>query len=442
MIWKKSLFSVCFLLLCFLFVGCHSESEPLRIYIDLDNGSLDDGEEAVYKMERFLEHVADLGGPEDVVIESVPRWGTERKTMLSRIRTEIMAGEGPDIFITTGPVDGDETLFIIPEKAMENGLFLPLDDFIENAQFMEWDKLLPQIMEAGRDKYGQQILPISYTMPMTFFASEDVAEVPAADTTWVDMYNDETGILSTAGTWFHADSIAFEQYQGHYLEYTFGSIADYSEEELCFTEEELYTRILETFELRERYASALCEIAPAHYQTPLRVNFDYSAGDITWADNKDPKNGITENTAQTMIPIYSDEGGCSAEIVHFAAINANTKRPEDAFFVLDVLFSLESQQYSDIYEVFTWQALPTYTELAQENCPTRLDGRWFLNEANFQELKRIQDQITAVRFCNTLETELDTLFTDCETAYKNGDTEMIRQKVSETYRTMQRMLRE
>ncbi len=46
---------------------------------------------------------------------------------------------------------------------MENRLFLPLDDYIEKAEYMEWDKFLPVIMDAGKNAEGQQIIPLSYT---------------------------------------------------------------------------------------------------------------------------------------------------------------------------------------------------------------------------------------------------------------------------------------
>ncbi len=47
-----------------------------------------------------------------------------------------MSGKGPDVFIVACPGgvfnNPSEALFAVPEKAMQNGLFLTLDDYIEN----------------------------------------------------------------------------------------------------------------------------------------------------------------------------------------------------------------------------------------------------------------------------------------------------------------------
>ena len=91
---------------------------------------------------------------------------TLRKTVLQRIRTEIMAGEGPDVFLmrytpawkfAAGGVmiendyEGTDFLFRYPEKAMETGLFLPLDEYIENnAELGEWDEIVQPVLDAGR----------------------------------------------------------------------------------------------------------------------------------------------------------------------------------------------------------------------------------------------------------------------------------------------------
>lgn len=57
-----------------------------------------------------------------------------------------MSGGGPDAFIMSNNY-GDEneqksSLFKYPQKSMEMGLFLSLDEYMENnTQFTEWDKL-------------------------------------------------------------------------------------------------------------------------------------------------------------------------------------------------------------------------------------------------------------------------------------------------------------
>lgn len=96
-----------------------------------------------------------------------------------------MSGSGPDVFIMRCDEKAswhtEQALFQIPEQAIESGLFLPLDDYIENAQFIEWDKLTPIVMEAGRNEEGQLILPLTYNIPITFFRAPDVSHTPSKE---------------------------------------------------------------------------------------------------------------------------------------------------------------------------------------------------------------------------------------------------------------------
>lgn len=136
------------------------------------------------------------GGPENIEFDSIPYEGSAREIAMDRIRTEIMAGGGPDVFIVT--TQGSNSLFPIPEKAMQEGVFLPLDTYIQDMAQSEWDKLTPAVLEAGRTDEGQVLVPMMYTLPITIYKKEDVPEAPPAGTTWQEMLSDETNILRNA----------------------------------------------------------------------------------------------------------------------------------------------------------------------------------------------------------------------------------------------------
>ena len=81
-----------------------------------------------------------------LLMETIPAEGSERENSMQRVRTEILAGKGPDIFLCDAAqlLYDDGVLFPFPRQVMENRIFLPMDDYIGKAQYMEWDKLLPQ----------------------------------------------------------------------------------------------------------------------------------------------------------------------------------------------------------------------------------------------------------------------------------------------------------
>ena len=93
-----------------------------------------------------------------------PILDVNRDASLGRIRVEMMAGKGPDLFLCMNPQatiffpsTEKQALFQYPKALMKRHMFLPLDDYIENAKYMEWDKLYPEIMAAGKNDDGQQI---------------------------------------------------------------------------------------------------------------------------------------------------------------------------------------------------------------------------------------------------------------------------------------------
>ena len=443
---------ICFLCVFVLLIlsGCAEKYEPLRICVDV-NYERGGGEPVEAIVERFMEHVVDLGGPKDYVVEVIPNFGSERESALTRIRTEIMSGEGPDIFISECSsrtcTNDYESLFSIPEKAMINGLFLPIDKYIADAQFTQWDKLTPQVMASGRDAYGQQIIPLSYTFPITVFRESDVSIKPGEDTVWQSMIGGNNIELMAAGTWFHPTCEDFSRFADDYIDYTFGTVADYENEILTFSEDELASRIEEILLLRNMYVNSIQEQVPAHYQVSMHIDFDNKSNAGAYIDAGryvSPFQDINANEKKTFIPIYSDNGGTSAEITHFAAINSNTKRAKDAFFVLDVLLSLEVQQYSDLYQFILCglHSIPMHSELFTEELQTHYVTKWYFTDENYEEFCRVREQISNVRFDNALTYELDILYSACEEAYYAEDMETFKQKVNDSYRRMEIMLRE
>ena len=157
------------LLLITMFTGCaEKETGPLKICVDLGsfsavyepgrgNGMADGNQQHAMQMfEANLKGYLQMNSLDPIELEieyipeHTPEGNPERDTMIARLRTEIMSGKGPDIFLL-GCNDRDmEPLFKVPEKNMVNGAFLPLNDYIENAQFMEFDKLVPGVMSAGQ----------------------------------------------------------------------------------------------------------------------------------------------------------------------------------------------------------------------------------------------------------------------------------------------------
>ena len=106
-----------------------------------------------------------------------------------------------------------------------------------------------------------------------------------------------------------------------------------------------------------------------------------------------------------MIPMYNVDGGVTANITSFAAINRNTTYPELSFRMLDCLLSKDVQSRSSIYG--NVMGTPVHMELAQkgQHAQTIFGGTWYMNEWNFAQFSSLRDQVNEVKFY----TELDEL---------------------------------
>jgi hypothetical protein len=253
------------------------------------------------------------------------------------------------------------------------------------------------------------------------------------------MLEDESGIMPIAGTMFHMEHSVLSEWNDDYLENILGQLADYGTDTLAFTEEELKNRVLEIIELKEQEKAGMYADVPTHYQVCLHDNFDYSANEVLYPDGRDPFVGIKQEDAQTMIPIYSDDGGTGATIISYAAINANTRQPENAFYIIDSLMSTKSQQRSTFYiALMRERGLPMHKDIMQADLCMK--SYFAFSKENFDEFCSVRDTITNVYFKGLFLEELDMLYQRCNDLYARG--EDITPAVSETYGKMKRMLAE
>lgn len=432
----KRMFSVflAFALLAALFSGCRreeAETEPLRVCADLSiGGFLVNSEEDVKQaVEQFLASAADRGGPKDVEVEYLPREGAARETAVVRVRTEIMSGKGPDLFLCNcaAPEPSTETqaLFQFPEKAMENGTFLPLDDLIGKARFLEWEKLLSPVMDAGKNQEGQMLLPLAYSLPVVCFPAPDVEPYPAS-TTWAEAAKGDDPVL--AASMEPIVTSLFPLYSDGYAYFgcTWRDPADYSGEKLLFSEEELLQRVREAVALRQGESSPL-----PHFRGVMDAYLFQKDGSLDPA-MREMRQGISTSDPVTMVPLYCDQGGAVAAVRAFAGINRNTERPEDAFFLLDLLLSGELQERSPLYtEIWNYGA-----------CPTHEDVSFTMPESPLAAFREVRSQITGARFYTSLDSLIASILSQYEGLGENAGDAALQDLVSEAYLNMEMLLAE
>ncbi len=342
--------------------------KTVSILVDLADGTAEEITKTLNKVPGFGENFI-------YQIEVLPPLfqKQDRDNIMTRVRTEIMAGKGPDLFLCSHRLYGynagpdDMPFFKFPVQAMSNRIFLPLDDYIEKAEGIDWDSMQPVVMEAGRNQEGQQIVPLSYTFETAIF---DGSYTPEAKfpMTWQQMTEDPDPNIRAAS-------------YGHMYN-IIGELADYSKDAPAFTEEELLGWVTKQYDIWQtvpkEYRDVKCIMMDQGYLSDLDENFSLGGKE-----------------EYTMIPLCNISGGVTASITTFAAINRNARYPDEAFKVIEYLLDPEVQQTSTLFQ-FCTQGLPVYTGTGNSDTPS--GSRWQMNEANYKAVTEIQEMINVANF--------------------------------------------
>lgn len=399
------------------------EKPTLTVCMDMDIGSQGS---CSSKLANLLKDCApEFKENYKLSVEPIPGDGPNRESAIDHIRVEMLAGKGPDLFICQSPRAANPDfgrkqrevgLFQYPRALMERNMFLPLDDYIENAAHMEWDKLYPQIMEAGRNEHGQLILPIGWTMSFTAIDNEIYSLPDDLPMTFDEMLaSDDPGIIMSVFNGTFGDSL--------------GEVADYEKDEPAFTQEELASHLeglRKNLELRTAELSdSLNMPMPANFSRINASHFSQATPD------------------SVIIPQYNRQGGATAYITCFGAVNINAEQPDAAFLVLDALLSKDAQQLSELLSFD--RGAPVHMELLQDKVSVpftynnRDYQRWYLSEYNYGQLQELIRQINVVDFPSPVHHELSELYRP----YMDAETQEEREKlVSDAYSRIRMMLAE
>ena len=291
---------------------------------------------------------------------------------------------------------------------------MPLDDFLETAEYARPEKFNQKILEAGKTEKGQMILPITYTYRKFAFRKTDLEGLQEIPLSWEELRTCENPVLQEA---------VF--YYTNRMYPLFGELADYKEGKLLFTEKELQTMLEEVCAYTEW--NEYRENRPEDLS--IQGLFDFYPNLAASQDEK------------ILVGIPNKNGGITAEIGTYIAVNRNTKIPDEAFSFLDLLFRDEIL-FGPGIEVGTkwggnmfqrWFSDKDHLILNQELAKRYPD----LSEADLTALEKLDNQINAVSFYSDLEKELADLYWPYFQSYHAKEEETKRlEMVSKAYETM------
>lgn len=417
----------------------------LRVVTDLDAQAMnfhDGASQADKGAEAFQKIIEYFGGTPsgmEAQLEVLPTEESEYDMALTRMRTEIMAGSGPDVFYLTC-FDGDNGIFLDclfpnPEHAMASGFFLPLDSYIEDARFMDLDQMDAAVMEAGRYEDEQYILPMFYRLGMGVLYREAGLDVLPAS--WDEAAASGEEDIRALYTWGAANSPGFRQI-------AFSQIADNVGEKLLLDSDTLFQRTKDALDL---------------YRTADRStigryngiwNTDYS--DMRLSGEEEAKE---DKDAISLFAPRGGDGDVTAAVQNWCAINSNTPYPEDAFFLADVFMSKEFLSASTFWtstDPSPWIPLlgePGLGCISVHKEPLSTNKKRFkggrISAGQCEALAEARESITYAYFPSNVDRELNQMYDGLKVRAKAGEDltdEEIRRTTDKCCSTMKMMLAE
>lgn len=380
----KKWISLLLMVLCL--AGCGVVEESDNTLWVISEVSTSDGMN--YQAEIAASTIRELYPEVEVTLELLPTEKSERERYLKQLRTKILAGEGPDVYLLPTSadliVDADkknhtdtltvEPLFADVTQAMYTGIFADAAKLYDADHALNTAGLRREVMTAGVVDGARYVFPLRFDMPIVL--TEDSQYGDQSLNTLARLAVDTGDGLLAAGLELPRDTSAFPK------------LFDYEAGELLVTMEEIQeyltlyqnwyalaapveNSILGPIEegLREKYNSFFHDFFPDVLQelgiSVTRaywgsVNQYIAMGDIHWTAQGFPvytttlnsllDNAILEQAMEREFqetPILRSDGTVGAEVTYWGAIGAGCQNMEVAWDYLR-LFLTEDYQWDGV----------------------------------------------------------------------------------------------
>ena len=301
------------------------ESDPVVVCVNYDFEQ---------DMEELLDYLSAIGVETEYELLVLPSRAEDREAELTRLRTEIMAGGGPDAFVLGAVLPGtmmdegksQEPLFPNVEKSMYSHLFLDLEDMAQNSDIVDLESCNQVVMDVGVTSQGRFLLPLTYTFSALLFDRSALNDPDYTFSTLEELLQSGEEALKGVMAW---NTLGL-------FPNCLGPLADYEGQNLLVTQESLQAAVeqADTFVALQDEAYDTRELAYAGLGIPVSWN---------------TLSGLQQTeTAYVVFPVPDQEGGVIAAVTTYAAINRNTEHPQEAFALIEQLFREELATQSSL----------------------------------------------------------------------------------------------
>ena len=326
--------------------------------VEVDNESLwvlVDGNDALASLaEKMIEQFREIQPNIQVKIQRLSIDNEElRNIQMQQLRTQIMAGKGPDVYLVPSTLYAGENLIQDPELAMRNGLFEDISEYYDADEDLKKEDLVTAVMDAGVVDDARYILPLRYDMPIAYV---DVAQFEVQGGS-LDMF--EGGItnlldqllasgnpeLSVCG------SVSWTAMRSFSLNF-YPQLVDYDNQELLLTSEDMMPFLQSVQNIRA--AQTIAKKDGIYISQPPVLNL-YIQDGIYWNQAVSmyigrmqdiPLNATFSKAYDVeivMVPVAAADGDLVADVTYYGAVGYGCDNVELAYELLRIFLTEDAQ---------------------------------------------------------------------------------------------------
>ncbi len=324
-----------------------------------------------YEIRRLIGEYERAHEEVTIDLEFLPASGEERETRIAELRTEILAGNGPDVYLMSPykleqlsynsyetQIDGG--LFPDVAQSMYNGVFYDISAFYDGDTELHVDELAPGVMEMGTVDGARFVLPLRYTYPVVF------ADRNALDGAGMDVehmkadlggFFEELMRHADTASWFNGAAQVVMTLDPFYL---IPQLIDYETGDVLLTDQELADFTRRCWEITDRCETILAMPGVSSYVQmgwfPLAAPGLEDGETDVWASMRAPlciggaataisacAMAEVEGVDMELFPLRALDGSLVAEITWWGAVGAGCEHPETAYDFLRRMLLPETQ---------------------------------------------------------------------------------------------------
>ncbi len=162
---------VVLVLTLFLLSACaqNTDTEERTLWIVTEQSSSRDGMN--WQTEQIMKVFKKANPDVKITLEILPNekeHTQERSVRLEQIRTDILAGKGPDVYLIPNETFMNEPLFKDVQQAMHNGVFADISTYYDADEALGKEDLITEVMDGGTVNGARYVLPLRYTYPVLY----------------------------------------------------------------------------------------------------------------------------------------------------------------------------------------------------------------------------------------------------------------------------------